>query len=160
MRPLVSGELGVGILMKKLGIYGIISGSLTLSLIIGLTVLAYFRGLWNLRKFGGEIYIRDLLFNVLVETWWAILYLLVFSIISIILGILLSKENLRALKLWVGFYGIIAVSCLIGIIMVGITFSIVEFVISTLILVLSIRVLNKINGDSNNGVQRTPNGAR
>ena len=146
--------------MKKLGIYGIISGSLTLLLIIGLATLAYFRGLWNLRKFGAEIYIRDLLFNVLVETWWTILLLFIFSIISIILGILLSKENLRAFKLWIAFYGILSISCLVGILMVGISFSIVEFVITTLILVLSIRVLSKISRNSNNGVQRTPNGAR
>lgn len=140
--------------MRKLGIYGIISGTLSLLLIISFAVFSYLRGLWNLRKFGAEIYVRDLLFNILTEMWLWILYLFIFSVVSIILGILLVKEKRRALKVWISFYGFIVASCLISMIIMGFPFSLGEFSISSFILFISIRVLKRTD-DSNLAVQGT-----
>ena len=49
--------------MKKLGIYGIVSGCLALLLAIGLSFYLYTMASTNLRKFGAEMYLSELLFN-------------------------------------------------------------------------------------------------
>lgn len=129
--------------MKKLGIFGIVSGTLALLWVLGLGVFAYFRGLTNLQKFGGEIYLNDLLSNILKEMWRYIGGFLAFSFISIALGISLLKQKKSALKLMIGLYGLVSTICIIVMLIVGPSFGTGELVFSALILIWSIRVFKK-----------------
>jgi hypothetical protein len=132
--------------MRKIGIIGIILGSLMLLSIIGLWFVAYINGLNNLRKFGAEIYLPKLLLNVLNETWWATLIVLVSGTINILLGFNLCKEKLSAFKIWIAFYSVLNFCHIINAILFGFSVSLIfELCISGSILFISLIVLRKIN---------------
>lgn len=145
---------GAGSSMKKLGIFGIVSGTLSLLWVLGLSVFAYFRGLTNLQKFGADIYLKDLLLNILNEMWWYVGGFLSFSLISIALGINLLKQKKSALKIMIGLYGLVSTILIIVMFIVGPPFGTGELVFSALILIWSIRVLI-MSRASNHAVQGT-----
>ena len=149
-----AGEKYVGSTMKKLGIFGIVSGTLALLWIVGLSVFAYLRGLTNLQKFGADTYLKDLLLNIFNEMWWYVGGLLAFSLVSISLGIKLLKQKKSALKLMIGLYGLVSTMFIIVMLIAGPPFGTGELVFSVLILIWSIRVLIKSRA-SNHAVQGT-----
>lgn len=133
--------------MKKIGLFGIIIGSVMLLFIIALACLAYFRGLWNLRQYGAELYLPKLLLEIWKESWSVILNLIVLGVANLILGVNMFKNRLAALKLWIVLYAVLGVYQSIVLLIDGLSFSIFEldFLFTLLIILFSSITFKRIN---------------
>jgi hypothetical protein len=99
--------------MKNIGKLGV-----TVGILYGLSVLlipihGYFRGLHNLRKFGGEYYKWAVFENMLREMWPVLAVLLILSLVNIFLGIGIIRNNKNSIHVWIIFHSIIIVASIV-----------------------------------------------
>jgi hypothetical protein len=134
--------------MKKLGIYGIVSGVLALLLAIGLSFYLYTMASTNLRKFGAETYLSELLLNATANLWLEFCVLFLFSLFSIICGIRLIRGSQTALKAWIAFYIILGLMSVFATVSVGRYCGIVELAFILSIILISFHILRKTKTSS------------
>ncbi len=96
--------------MKKLGIYGIVSGIAAAIYMVALVLYAYLKAVTNFREFGADLkyFVRPFSLKLLAEEWLMFLMLIIFAILNIVLGIQLTKQNVGALRIWILYYALLA----------------------------------------------------